>query len=234
MIRKILALFCIFNLSCVAVDYKRLAYNSVAMVKFESIDQKSKEGSWITGTAFAVDENYLITAAHVCKAGVEQIVLPNLTNFSVYLVYVNKDENMASMKDFRIVDMDIENDLCLIYKNKHGLVPVVLTAKELKIRDSVYTVGAPGSAFPIEAEGFVSLPHIDMMSGPKDRMILSLDVYSGNSGGPIFDDKGRMVGVLVAAKRDYLHLGIAVKSKYVIQFIKKYSAKQLKVKIREE
>lgn len=234
MLRKFLVLLCIFSLSCASVDYKRSAYNSVAMVKFETIDQKSKEGSWITGTAFAVDENYLITAAHVCKAGVEQIVLPNVTNFSVYLVYVNKNENISTVKDFKIVDLDMENDLCLIYKNKHGLVPVILTAKELKIRDSVFTVGAPASSFPIEAEGFVSLPHMDMMSGPKDRMILSLDVYSGNSGGPIFDSKGRMVGVLVAAKRDYLHLGIAVKSKYVIQFLKQYSTKQVKVKIREE
>ncbi len=107
-----------------------------------------------------------------------------------------------------------------------------MTAKELKIRDSVYTVGGPGSAFPIEAEGFVSLPHIDMMSGPKDRIVLSLDVYFGNSGGPIFDSKGRVVGVLVAAKKDYLHLGIAVKTKYVIQFLKQYSTKQVKVKMQ--
>ncbi len=68
MIRKILTLLCIFNLvACASVNYKRVAYNSVAMVKFETINKKSNEGSWITGTAFAVDENYLITAAHVCK-----------------------------------------------------------------------------------------------------------------------------------------------------------------------
>jgi S1-C subfamily serine protease len=178
MLKKFLALLCIFNLSCAGLDYKRSAYNSVAMVKFETIDPKTKDDSYITGTAFAVDENYLVTAAHVCVSGVQEIVLKNLQNFSVYLIYLDKDENVATKKDFKIVEIDRKNDLCLIYKQKHGLKPVILNGKEMKIRDPVFAVGAPASTFPIESEGFLSLSGLTVDGDQEwpDVMLMSLDI----------------------------------------------------------
>ena len=232
MLRKFLVFVCLFVVSCSSLDYKRAAYNSVAMIMFQSIDQKTKQADFVSGTAFAVDENYLVTAAHVCRAGVEDIILKNIENFSVFLIVMGKDENTAKIKDFKIVAVDEENDLCLIYKGSHGLKPVTLSSKEVKIRDSVFIVGAPASNFPIEAEGFVSSPHVDMYDDWKDRMILSLDIFGGNSGGPVFNADGSVVGIISAGSHRYLHLGIAVKSKYLIEFLKKYSDKQIRVNIK--
>ncbi len=236
MLNKFLAVLCIFNLSCAGLDYKRNAYNSVAMVKFETIDPKTKDDSYITGTAFAVDENYLVTAAHVCVAGVQEIVMKNLANFSVYLIYLDKDENISMKKDFKIVDIDRKNDLCLIFKPKHGLRPVTLSGKDMKLRDPVFAVGAPASTFPIESEGVLSLSSmtVDGDQTWPDVMLMSLDICGGNSGGPVFDKNGNVVGVIVAGSRRYDHIAIVVKAKYVIKFLKNYSANQVPVKIREK
>jgi S1-C subfamily serine protease len=227
----VLGLF--FSTSC-AGNYKRLAYNTVAMIKFESIDKVSKDDSYVTGTAFAVDKNHLMTAGHVCRAGVEEIILKNIDNFSVYIIFINPSESLTVVKDFKIVSIDLENDLCLIRKDSHGLLPVTFSSREVKIRDSVFTVGGPAGNFPTETEGFVSLPSADFPSnGWKDRMVMSLDIFSGNSGGPIFDSNGNVIGLVSAGDRRYLHFGIAVKTKYIVKFIKDYSETQLKVSIKQ-
>lgn len=231
--RKFLIAISLFSFSCASLDYKRQAYNSVALIKFEGTDTKTQENDYITGTAFAVDDNYLVTAGHVCKAGIEKIVLQYIDNFSVFLVSINKEEGYSTQKDFKIVALDLENDLCLIYKKHHGLVPVTLSSKEVKIRDAVFIVGAPAGNFPVEAEGYVSGPSVDFVANEwKDRIMLSLDVFGGNSGGPIFNARGHVIGMISAGDRRYLHFGIAVKSKYIIKFLKDFSEKQIKVKVK--
>jgi serine protease Do len=233
MFRSLIIALSIFSFSCASV-WKRQAYNSIAMIKFESIDPKTQDDSYITGTAFAVDENHLVTAGHVCRAGVEEIILKNVDNFSVYLIYLTKDEGLNNVKNFRIVDLDLENDLCLIFKKGHGLIPVTFSSRDLKVRDPVFIVGAPAGNFPTEAEGFVALPSVDFLRyGWKDRFTMSLDVFGGNSGGPIFDANGNVIGMISAGDTRYLHMGIAVKTKYIIKFLKDYSDKQTKVKIKQ-
>jgi len=175
--------------------YKRVAYNSVAMVEveFEIHDLKSKTISKpsISATAFAIDKKYLATAGHFCM-GVFEYALKSRTLKSK-ITYVDKDEELSESMNFKIITIDVKNDLCIIEKPNHRLIPVKLvTDYKPKIRDKVFTVGAPHGIFPIETEGFVSVPSI--RSSDKElngKIMCSLPIYRGNSGSPVYDDNRR-------------------------------------------
>lgn len=109
------------------------------------------------------------------------------------ITYVDKDEELMESQNFKIIAIDTKNDLCVIEKPNHRLIPVKI-AKDYKpkIRDRIFTVGAPHGTFPIETEGFVSSPFI--FSTDKElngKMMCSLPIYRGNSGSPVFNDKRR-------------------------------------------
>jgi S1-C subfamily serine protease len=123
----------------------------------------------------------------------------------------------VSSEGFQIKAIDVKNDLCVISKPDHGLLPVTLAQDdELHIRDHVFTVGAPASTFPIETEGYVSLPAIDSDSWELNgKVLLSLSIYSGNSGSPVLNAAGEVVAVIVMGSPRYPSIAIATSVRHV-------------------
>ena len=200
--------------------YKRTAYNQVAMImiEFEIHDLVAKTVSHptIQATAFAVDKTYLATAGHFCVGAFEMAMQSK--NLKTTMTYVDGNEELTTVNDFKIVAIDVKNDLCVIEKPMHRLIPVKL-AKDFrpKIRDKVYTVGAPRGTFPIETQGYISSPFI--FSENEDlngKVLCSLAIYSGNSGSPAYNDSGEVIGVIVMGDKIYPNVAIYTPIKYLV------------------
>ena len=88
---------------------------------------------------------------------------------------------------------------------------------QLKIRDKVFTVGAPEGTFPVETEGHVSLPFIFSINEDLNGKVLcSLGIYRGNSGSPVFDVNGNVIGVVVMGSRRYVNVAFLTRTKYLV------------------
>lgn len=233
---KLIALFLVslFASACASIggygygSYKKNAYHSVAMLQMEFKIQEKKElsSSALAATGFAVDSTHIVTAGHFCTAGFEIVVknVKTVKDVKFEMYEVGQDEQLYREDGLRIIAVDEKNDLCMIETNKkHNLIPVKISNKKVfKIRDKVFTVGAPSFTFPIESEGFVSLPVIDSDSiNLKGKTLLSLSIFKGNSGSPVFDDNGEVIGVIVSGDRSYEQIAIATPVEPLRQFIQK-------------
>ena len=101
--------------------YKRRAYGSTVKIgmDFKVLDAKTKTAKFgsITATAFALDSRYLATAGHFCVAAVDMSLTALETSSTI--IYVDKDEELNSVSDFKIVAIDVKNDLCILDKPSH-------------------------------------------------------------------------------------------------------------------
>jgi len=140
----------------------------------------------VSGTAFVIDpQGWLLTAAHVARRARQvQVELPTL----------------APM-DARIVGYDATRDLAVLRVEPASPLPALPLADQSPgAGQPVIVIGAPRGRSGVMTTGEVvatgaSLP--GLVQGIFVRF--SAVVRSGESGGPLLNDRGQVVGVVVAA-----------------------------------
>lgn len=115
----------------------------------------------------------------------------------------------------RILDKDEERDLAVLELADSGSRPMLrIASDDPPVGSRVYLLGAPeGLEFSI-SEGIVN--QIRRLDGTK-LIQYSAPTNPGNSGGPLLDAKGNVVGVCVFLLRDSQNLNFAVKAWYATQ-----------------
>jgi serine protease Do len=178
----------------------------------------------IKGTGFVLASNGLIvTNYHVVKdARLIEIVFPE-TNL---------------IKESHILIKDSQNDIAILGINNFSesilgkIVPFIIAdAKRIKTGRKVYTLGFPLGEI-MGTTPRASYGHINSQYGIQDdpRVFqISNPLQPGNSGGPLFNEKGEVVGIVVSglnAKYLFEHAGIipqnvnfALKSDYLKNLI---------------
>jgi WD40 repeat protein len=115
----------------------------------------------------------------------------------------------------RILDVDEERDLAVLELADSGSGPLLrIATDDPPVGSRVYLLGAPeGLEFSI-SEGIVN--QIRRLDGTK-LIQYSAPTNPGNSGGPLLDAKGNVVGICVFLLRDSQNLNFAVKAWYATQ-----------------
>ncbi|WP_159501120.1 MarP family serine protease [Microbacterium sp. 18062] len=157
-------------------------------------------GRSLTGTGFVVAPDRVVTNAHVV-AGVQAPVveLPGRTAREGRVVYFDAAADLAviAVDDLGGSALGIAENLAL------GAAGVV----------QGYPYGGPftmGSA-TVRSVGVVSVPDIyGASSHPRETYALDAAVRPGNSGGPVLDSAGQVVGVVFARADDGSDLGYAM------------------------
>jgi serine protease Do len=138
------------------------------------------------GSGFIVDAaGYIVTNNHV---------VGNATSIKVTL----KDGRSF---DATLVGADNKTDLAVIRVEAAGNLPVVRwgESNQTRVGDWVLAVGNPFGLSGSVTAGIVSARGRDIGAGPYDDFIqIDAPLNSGNSGGPLFDQEGRVVGVNTA------------------------------------
>ena len=140
------------------------------------------------GTGFVIREDgYLLTNAHVVRGG---------GTVSVTLC----DGRVLTA---RVVEMEeLRSDIALLKIEATGLHTVVLGDSDAaKVGDAVFTIGNPmGELNNSLSAGVLSAGPREVSTGSATYTMLQTNaaINKGNSGGPLFDAAGRVIGVVTA------------------------------------
>ncbi|MAF44009.1 MAG: hypothetical protein CMI54_07600 [Parcubacteria group bacterium] len=165
------------------------------------------------GSAFVVknlnDDSYALTAQHLClKKGTKFLIHPT-----------PNEDNSREEYYAKAVYVDEENDVCLIkiYDTKKGFVEMKFSDVAPKIGERVMTIGSSVGVFPTKSDGYVigydllgeeSVPRQE--GEPAKRLMTSLPVAGGNSGGPVYNNNFEVVGMLVGVHPEYNHSSMSI------------------------
>ena len=132
---------------------------------------------------FVTKDGLILTAAHVVK-GVSSIQV----------------QTSHGVKPGRLVNIDTKNDVALIKCDGNFQAAPVKAPRDVKLGQAVFTIGFPN----VELQGVspkMTRGEISSLAGLQDdprQWQISVPVQPGNSGGPLFDEAGNVIGIIVA------------------------------------
>ena len=159
----------------------------------------------VLGSAFFVDgSGYLITNYHVISSEVD----PSYKGYS--RMYIRMGDSSSARIPARVIGWDKAMDLALIkteitpeyvYSVVDWIIP--------KVGETIYAIGSPVGLEKTVTQGIVSaLGRRFLQIG--DVIQIDAAVNFGNSGGPVIDMEGRLVGVVFAGIEQFQGLNFAV------------------------
>ncbi len=197
--------------------------SSKQRAEFNTIKTKIEPGADVKfgGTGFLVDpKGYLVTSAHVLKGAKR--------------VYVQNAEGMDMLAD--IVHADAASDIALLKIND----PDFKASKQLPygfkqnlndLSEPVFTLGFPKNEI-VYNEGYLSSR--TGLGGDTMSCQITISANPGNSGGPVFNHHGEIIGILNARQASANGVVFATRSKHLFRMIEglKKEDKGLNVKIK--
>lgn len=162
-----------------------------------------------TGTGFAIGEDYIATNNHV--VGEAQTII---------IKGINGDMNMGFSAE--VVVTDKANDIAIIRINdpnfiEFGTIPYAIQQRMADVGEDVFVLGYPitqalGNEIKL-TNGIISSR--TGYQGSISTYQMSAPVQPGNSGGPMFDNKGNVIGIVVAGVPGAENVGYAIKTSYL-------------------
>jgi len=172
-------------------------WDEIKAVLKEKEEEEEEEEDQVQGTGFLIgSKGYVITNNHVIEESTE----------SISVIFPDDKEYSA-----KIVSQDINNDLAILkldeYEpNVHKFRPnlIIGDSTKAKIGDKVFTIGYPSIGLmgkqPKYSEGIIS--SIAGMYDDPTEFQISVPIQRGNSGGPLFNLRGEVIGVTASVIRD--------------------------------
>ena len=195
----------VYSIKCKKIlPDKKLVEKALAMVE----KRKDFETKIWTGTGFSITNNLIATNFHV----VDKAKSIYITNETI------KDTLFAS-----IITSDQENDIAIL-SIKSGLLPnpkYSMIKEPQKTGTYIWVLGYPlTSTMGNEIKATSGI--ISSQSGYKGNEVLyqiSAPIQPGNSGGPVFDLNGNVVGIVCAHYTNAENVGYAIKISHLMKLL---------------
>lgn len=163
-------------------------------------------GGIVNGSGWVLSTNRVVTNAHVV-AGV--------ASPKVY------DAN--GTHDARVVQFDAKLDIAVLAVDGLAGKPLPLSTPPLDVNATALIIGYPGGGEQ-QAQTGVVLDRVDALGRDiygqaktvRNVYIMQTTVIPGNSGGPIFDEQGRVVGVVFGTSTTYNNIGYGLSLPQII------------------
>ncbi len=157
------------------------------------------------GTGFAISNNgYIATNAHVIKgADSIHVVSHEGRSLKARIVYKDPECDLAVLK--------IEDSTF-----KMPPLPFALSSKAAPLGEEIYTLGYPRNEI-VYGKGYISAE--TGFEGDSSSYQLTLPVNPGNSGGPLIDAQGYILGIISGKQSASDNIAFAVKSTSLLNMI---------------
>lgn len=195
-----------FHKVVVDMSFVKTFPDAAIIAKKKQEDALPKEWS---GTGFALNNGYVVTNYHVVEDA--KTIKVSGINGNFYTSYTAI-----------VVATDKVNDLAIIKISDNGFngfgqLPYRVKMQMAEVGDDVFVLGYPltqtmGNEIKLtngiisSRTGFQGDPSLYQMSAP---------IQPGNSGGPMFDGKGNVIGIVCAHHRGTENVGYAIKTSYL-------------------
>lgn len=158
------------------------------------------------GTSFLIDgKGYLITNAHVVKGSTTIIVTNNKgQEFKARIIYADNEKDLAFLK---IEDEDYNSFATLPYRIKRN---------DIDLGEQIFTLGFPRDEI-VYNEGYLSAK--TGYNGDTLTCQIAVSANPGNSGGPVLNKNGEVIGILSTAQQNAEGVVFAIKSKNIYKAI---------------
>ena len=98
----------------------------------------------------------------------------------------------------------IQNDVAFIELSEiaPNMVELPIASKQVEVGENVYCLGNSLGRGIVLTQGIISAIHAKENSGGTDMIIADISTNVGNSGGPLLNEKGEVVGICVSSGKD--------------------------------
>ena len=171
----------------------------IASIGIASSDAKSDMIDFASGTGVLIDKSHVLTASHVIDDADEILV-----EFSDGMPRKATVYRKNAEEDWAVLKLDAE----------FGALPISY-ASEIQLGEKVYTLGFPSASLLGKSIKYTdgSASALTGMMDDAKTFQISAPIQPGNSGGPIFDEKGRVVGIVLSCldpRKFFQHTGGAL------------------------
>jgi serine protease Do len=158
------------------------------------------------GTGFAISTNgYIVTDYHVIKDA-DSVHVQSIDGKSYHakLIYTEPGTDIAVLQ--------IDDPAFKMF----GAIPYAFKKAETDIGENVFTIGYPRDAMVL-GPGFLTAS--TGFKGDTTQYQVSTPVDFGNSGGPLLDSRGNVIGIINAKETNIEGAAFAVKTSYLLKAI---------------
>jgi S1-C subfamily serine protease len=203
------------NFKALRKDMDRIKRSQSALINNLNAPKKTEIApANYSGTGFALTQDgYFITSLHVIKdADSVFIQNQNAQTYKAVTVFRNEQSDIAILK---VVSPNFES---------YRALPYSFTDKLGNIGEHVFTLGFPREDM-VYGEGALSAA--SGFEGDTVSYQISIPVNPGNSGGPLLDDKGNIIGLISGKQTETEGAAFAVKSQSIISIIQELAKDSL-------
>lgn len=149
--------------------------------------QERTDKYYSIGTAFAIGPNTYVTAAHVLMVGYQSLWgAPELRDASGKVYAIDKIEKFALRRDFVVFSL----------KDPPAIKPLAVDSKPA-LNQVVYSVGNALGTGVVIRNGLYTSDTPEDQDGQWKWIRFSAAASPGNSGGPLLDQHGKVIGVVL-------------------------------------
>lgn len=164
------------------------------------------------GTGFMIDgKGLLVTNAHIVK-GAQNIAVQNKNgvSYNAVLVYTDAEKDLAFLK---IEDQSFKT---------MPSPPYSISKSSTDLAEPVYTLGYPRDEI-VYGQGYLSAK--TGYNGDTLSCQIAIAANPGNSGGPVLNHDGEVVGILTAREAESVGVVFAIQSKHIYQALNDIKSK---------
>lgn len=180
--------------------FEKVSSSVVVVWAIDSNGDKSAQGSGIV-----ISPSEVVTNCHVIKEATSIVV-----------------EQGKRTSEARLRYFDTDRDLCqLAMENRIGIpISGIVSYRELKVGQRVYTVGAPIGLELSLGEGIIS----QLRGGEEfDFIQTTAPVSHGSSGGGLFDKDGRLIGITTFNLPGGQNLNFAIPANWIFELAPRHA-----------
>jgi S1-C subfamily serine protease len=196
------------RLQQLSVDIERIKQNQLYQGnKLSEVESKIPRDAVLKGggTAFLIDpRGFLVTNAHVLKGSKTVVINNNGQEFNARIALTDAAKDLAILK---IEDKDFK---------PYSSLPYSVKKSSTDLGEEIFTLGYPRNEI-VYNMGYLSAR--SGFEGDTTSYQISLSANPGNSGGPVFNKSGEIIGVVSTRETKAEGVVFAIKSKHIYQLV---------------